>query len=68
MMFLFLLLVFIAAIGLILFGLIMIAYRYESSKIIMEEYRHNDILRQINNINLDIADIKRSINSRGKNI
>jgi hypothetical protein len=68
MMFLFLLLVFIAAIGLILFGLIMIAYRYESSKLIMEEYRHNDILRQINNINLDIADIKRSINSRGKNI
>lgn len=68
MMFLFLLLAFIIAMALILFGLVMIAYRYESSKIIMSEYRHNDILRQINNINLDIAELKRSINSRGKSI
>lgn len=68
MMFLFLLLAFIIAMALILFGLVMIAYRYESSKIIMSEYRHNDILRRINDINLDIADLKRSINSRGKSI
>jgi len=68
MMFLLLLLAFIIAIGLILSGLILIAYRYESSKLITEEYRYNDILRQINNINLAIAAIKRSINSRGMNI
>lgn len=68
MMFLFLLLAFIIAMALILFGLVMIAYRYESSKIIMSEYRHNDILSRINDINLDIAELKRSINSRGKSI
>ena len=56
------------ALSLIMIGLVLILYRYEKAKLSLAELRHEEIVRNINNINLDIDGMKRSMNSRGKNI
>jgi hypothetical protein len=59
---------FAAAFALILIGIVLILYRYEKTKLLLAELRHAETLRQIDNLNLDVSAIKRSMNSRGNNI
>jgi len=46
----------------------LILYRYEKTKLLLAELRHAETIRQIDNLNLDVSAIKRSMNSRGNNI
>jgi hypothetical protein len=59
---------FAAAFALILIGIVLIVYRYEKTKLLLAELRHAETIRQIDNLNLDVSAIKRSMNSRGNNI